>query len=72
MKIDLFWATSSPSCANYALRRVAADNKSQFQPKVLKTIHHNFYVDDSALCSRSIAAGKKNLIAACSKGGFQL
>lgn len=46
MKVHLFGAISSPSCSNYALRKLAEDYKDCFPNKVLNTILHNFYVDD--------------------------
>lgn len=75
MKVHLFGAVSSPSCANYALRKTAEDNASHFAPDVINTIKHNFYVDD---CLKSLpteeAAIKmvQDLTALCNKGGFKL
>ena len=40
----VFGARSSPTCANYALRRVGIDNQDEF-PIAAKAIH-NFYMDD--------------------------
>ena len=40
----VFGAKSSPTCANYALKRVGIDNEDEF-PIAAKTIH-NFYMDD--------------------------
>lgn len=53
MKVHLFGAASSPSCANYALRRTADDNAGHFPPEVVSTVKNNFYVDD---CLRSMAS----------------
>ena len=75
MKVHIFGAVSSPSCANYALRRTGADNKDGFQAEVIETIYNNFYVDD---CLRSLPSEKEaiklvaDLTEVCSKGGFQL
>lgn len=75
MKVHLFWAVSSPSCANYALRRIVQDNQAYFVPCVLNTILQNFHMDD---CLTSLPTEvealhmAQNLIAACAKGGFQL
>ena len=41
----VFGAKSSPTCANYALKQVAIDNKDEF-PIAAKTIQNNFYMDD--------------------------
>ena len=46
MTVHNFGATSSPSCANYALKRTATDNKEQHSAEVSEVIQHNFYVDD--------------------------
>lgn len=71
----LFGATSSPSCASFALRKCAEDNREQFSPKVVDTVLHNFYVDD---CLASVASEEEavalyqDLRALCAKGGFNL
>ena len=75
MEVHLFGATSSPSCANYALRRCAEDNKHHFDATVVDTVLHNFYVDD---CLRSVASVEEavklhqDLKAICQTGGFRL
>ena len=75
MKVHLFRAVSSPSCANYALRRTADDNVQNFPPEVISTVKNNFYVDD---CLKSMASEEavlqmiKDLNALCHKGGFNL
>ena len=46
MKVHLFGSTSSPSCANYALRQTAFDNQGHFSETVIDTLLRNFYVDD--------------------------
>lgn len=75
MKVNLFGAASSPSCANYALRRTADDNAEHFPPEVVSTVKNNFYVDD---CLRSMASEEEarkmiqDLTALCQKGGFTL
>ncbi|XP_068238400.1 uncharacterized protein [Palaemon carinicauda] len=45
MKVHLFGAVSSPSIANYALRRVA-DEGNNLSSEVTHTIKWNFYVND--------------------------
>ncbi|XP_035257600.1 uncharacterized protein LOC118218934 [Anguilla anguilla] len=75
MLVHLFGAVSSPSCANFALRQTARDNKSMFHPKVISTIENNFYVDD---CLKSLPSEQeavelvKELTSLCQKGGFRL
>ena len=41
----VFGAKSSPTCVNYALKRVAIKNEDEF-PIAAKTIQNNFYMDD--------------------------
>ena len=75
MAVHLFGATSSPSCANYALRRTAEENRSKSSPDAVDTVLKNFYVDD---CLKSVADGAqavelcKDLTALCASGGFHL
>ncbi|KAK3518715.1 hypothetical protein QTP70_008921 [Hemibagrus guttatus] len=75
MVVHLFGATSSPSCANFALRRCAEDNKDFFTQQVFETIVYSFYVDD---CLASVTSEQeaislyKDLKNICAKGGFHL
>jgi hypothetical protein len=75
MLVHLFCATSSPCCANFALRRTADDNLSDFDITVLDTVKRNFYVDDCLKSVRdedervSLANGLTTLLA---RGGFHL
>ena len=70
MRVQLFGAISSPTCANFALRKTAEDNRDKFD-----TIKSNFYVND---CLKSVASEKqtidlvKNFREICSLGGFKL
>lgn len=74
MEVHLFGATSSPSCASYALRRCAEDNKNSFDAAVVDTVLHNLYVDD---CLKSVASEQEAVIlyqdlkAICQTGGFR-
>ncbi|XP_077869962.1 uncharacterized protein LOC144362702 [Saccoglossus kowalevskii] len=75
MLVHPFGATSSPSCAAYALRRTADDNRAEFDPQVVDTVHRNFYVDN---CLKSVATIEEavklvnHLSAMLAKGGFHL
>ncbi len=75
MTVHLFGAVSSPSCASYALRRTADDNKSDFSAETVQAVKQNFYVDDLLL---SLGSEKeaiqmiKDLTALCKRGGFIL
>ncbi|XP_028413652.1 uncharacterized protein LOC114536505 [Dendronephthya gigantea] len=51
MMVHLFGATSSPSCANFALRRTAEDNSDDFGAEISDIVKRNFYVDD---CLKSV------------------
>ena len=46
MLVHLFGATSSPSCANFSLRKTAEDNAEDFSAEAVNTVNRNFYVDD--------------------------
>eukprot|EP00057_Strongylocentrotus_purpuratus_P002697 XP_003725052.1 PREDICTED: uncharacterized protein LOC100888496 [Strongylocentrotus purpuratus] len=75
MTVHLFGATSSPSCASYALRKTANDNKDTLPENVIKTVQENFYVDD---CLKSVPTTKEavelvgDLCDLLQKGGFRL
>ncbi|KAL7840982.1 hypothetical protein SRHO_G00246730 [Serrasalmus rhombeus] len=70
MTVHLFGAVSSPSCACYALRKTAEDNKHMFPTEVIDSVHNNFYVDDflKSLPSQAEAIQMvKDLAALCHK-----
>lgn len=75
MEVHLFGATSSPSCASYALRRCAEDNTRLFDADTINSVLQNFYVDD---CLKSVKSANMavsfyhNLKAVCQRGGFRL
>lgn len=46
MKVHLFGAASSPGCANFGLKHLAAEGQDRFNQNVVKFIQRNFYVDD--------------------------
>jgi len=46
MTVHLFGATSSSSCANFALRKTASDNEQRFGIEAAETLRKNFYVND--------------------------
>ncbi|KAK3747784.1 hypothetical protein QZH41_013322, partial [Actinostola sp. cb2023] len=51
MLVHLFGGVSSPSCAHFALKRTADDNKANFSTEAVETVKRNFYVDD---CLKSV------------------
>ncbi|KAK7878865.1 hypothetical protein WMY93_034256, partial [Mugilogobius chulae] len=75
MRVHLFGATSSPSCANFALRKCADDYGHEFKDETVDKVYHCFYVDD---CLVSVAAEEEalilchELVSLCAKGGFCL
>nr|XP_046179278.1 uncharacterized protein LOC124010653 [Oncorhynchus gorbuscha] len=46
MMVHLFGAASSPGCANYGLKHLAAEGQGSFSEKSIQFIERNFYVDD--------------------------
>ena len=75
MCVHLFGCASSPSCANYALKKTVEDNKEDFDATTVETVKRNFYVDD---CLRSVPGEAKavrlvgQIRELLSKGGFRL
>jgi hypothetical protein len=75
MAVHLFGAASSPSCANYALRKTAIDNRQKYDKDVTHSVEHNYYVDDYMKSVESdIKASNlaKEMTSLCSEGGFKL
>ncbi|XP_071476616.1 uncharacterized protein [Diadema antillarum] len=75
MTVHLFGATSSPSCASFALRKTAEDNRGHFNEEVINTVKRNFYVDD---CLKSVkdraeaVTQVEDIRDLLSRGGFRL
>lgn len=75
MMVHLFGSVSSPSCANFALRRTAEDNRRYFDVEAVNTVKRNFYVDD---CLKSVRNEERAMLLAewlrrlLAKGGFRL
>ena len=75
VNVHLFGAISSPSCANYALRRSARDFGNDFHPDVRLSIAKSFYVDDylkSCSTAEELFAITQGVKDCCAKGGFRL
>jgi len=75
MTVHLFGATSSPACANFALRRSADENEQEHSCTVTNTLKKNFYVDDLLKSTQTEdeaieLAGKVKDV--CASGGFKL
>ena len=51
MCVHLFGGVWSPSCASFALRRVANDHRMDFPEETIQAVLNNFYADD---CLKSV------------------
>ena len=75
MTVHLFGATSSPSCANFALKQTANDFEGQYGEQAAEFIRKDFYVDDGLKPVPTTASAVelvKNVKAMCHQGGFNL
>ena len=75
MTVHLQGCISSPSCANYALKRTAEDNKADFKDKVVQMLKRDFYVDDflsSEVDDHSASKAISDVKTICKRGGFNL
>ncbi len=75
MVVHLFGATSSSSCASYALKRTAEDNTGYFSAEATNTVKNNFYVDDllkDVDTENHAIRLCKELKSLCASGGFKL
>ncbi|XP_048735788.2 uncharacterized protein LOC125651252 [Ostrea edulis] len=75
MKVNIFGATSSPSCCNYTLKHLVAENMQKYKPSVVEAIKRSMYVDD-CLASLSTEEEAKSFARDISSlyqnGGFHL
>ena len=75
MNVQVFGETYSASCCNYALKKTALDNKSNYHPDVALTVKRNFYVDGLLKSVKDISTVVKliqDFSKMCSDGGFPL
>ena len=75
MKVHIFGAVSSPSCATFALLKTADDNQNDYAAEIVNTIRQNFYVDDCLKAVNTVEQAiylYENLTHLCAKGGFRL
>ena len=75
LTVHVFGAVSSPSCANYALRRTALDHQEEFGNEVTETIQRRFYVDDMVTSLDDEESAMKllhDVREVCQRGGFNL
>ncbi|PIK46438.1 hypothetical protein BSL78_16685 [Apostichopus japonicus] len=68
MTVHLFGATSSPSCAGFALRKTAEDHKNAFDKDTSTAVLESFYVDD---CLKSVPDAEQARRLSV-KSGFQV
>ena len=73
MTVHLFGATSSPGCANFALKSTAHDVEEELGASAADFLRNDFYVDNG-LKSVPVVDKAVKLIASvkqmCSRGGF--
>ena len=75
MTVQLFGPTSSPGCANYALRAATDDNEKELGSASANFIHREFYVDDglkSVASAEEAAMVIKDTNEMSKRGGFNL
>ena len=59
MKVHLFEAKSSPSCATFCSRETAREFGKFFDPIIAETVLKNFYVNNCLVCFDSGRQGVK-------------
>ena len=75
MTVHLFGATSSPGCANFALKTTADQYEESCGRKAADFVRRNFYVDDGLKSVQFVEEAKeltKNTKSLCQKGDFRL
>ena len=75
MTVHPFGARSSPSIANYALKRTAEDCGDEYSLVTKQTVEQNFYVDDCLKSVNSVEGAievVRELRDLCQRGGFRL
>ena len=71
--VHLFGVTSSPFCANFALRKTVSEFGSSMSPSTTLAVNECFYVDDCLLSCASVSETKgivDDLRKLLAKGGF--
>ena len=75
MTVHLFGATSSPGCANFALKSTADKYEDVCGTEAAEFVRKDFYVDDGLKSVPSVEQAKeliRSTTSLCSKGGFRL
>ena len=73
MTVHLFGATSSPGCANFALKSTANDFENEFGASAADFLRNDFYVDDGLKSVPLVDDAVKLIVNVkmCSRGGFR-
>lgn len=74
MAVHLFGAASSPGCANFGLKHLARQYRTDY-PLASTFVEKNFYVDDGLVSIPSADDAKKLITEAqelCKRGGLRL
>ena len=75
MQVHLFGGISSPSCANFALRKTADDNEAEYGHRAAEVLRNRFYVDDMLVSEETPDIAIETVKAVrvmCAAGGFRL
>nr|XP_039259008.1 uncharacterized protein LOC120335544 [Styela clava] len=75
MRVHIFGAASSPSCAAFCLKQTAVKFGNEHKPRISEIVNEDFYVDDCLTTAESVDEGieiVKELTQLMSKGGFNL
>ena len=77
MRVLIFGAASSPSTANYVLRRTAAGNREDpaFSQETINAVSKNFYMDDFLKSVNDVATPsmlQQEMTSLLARGGFRL
>ena len=75
MCVHTFGATSSPSCANFALRKTAKEGEKEFGEDAAQAVLRDFYIDDLLKSVENKDLGillLQRIRALCHSGGFNL
>jgi hypothetical protein len=75
MESHIFGATSSPACANFALKQTAKDNAEHFSKAAVEAVDLDFYMDDLIKSVEGVPTAirlSRELVELTAKGGFRL
>ncbi len=74
MAVHLFGAASSPGCANFGLKYLAQQHKSDY-PAAVSLVENGFYVDDGLVSVPTVKQASDLIVEAqelCKRGGLRL